>query len=467
MLFSSLTFLYLFLPAVLLAYAVFPARLRNGALLAASLLFYFCGEPEYTLLILGETLVSYLIARWMAGAASPRLRRALLAAELLAALGALGLFKYADFAIGTVNALFGGALPLLHLALPIGISFYTFQTLSYVIDVYWGRLAAERNFVRYAAYVTLFPQLIAGPIVRYQDVAEDLCGRRMTADGLYEGLSRFVLGLSKKVLLANVLGQLVSDMTVAAERSVLGAWLLAVGYALQIYFDFSGYSDMAIGIGRVFGLRFPENFNYPYLAHTVTDFWRRWHMTLSSWFRDYVYIPLGGNRRGLPRQLWNILIVWTLTGLWHGANWTFAAWGMYFALLLTLEKLFLLRVLERLPRAVGRIYTLLAVLLSFVLFQSERFSAALALLSEMFGAAGTALQSPAAVYALRSYGLLLLMGCIGATPLPKKLAARLGARRWGAGTLRALTPAVLLLLLLLCTAYLADGSFNPFLYFRF
>ena len=467
MLFSSLTFLYLFLPAVLLAYAVFPARLRNGALLAASLLFYFCGEPEYTLLILGETLVSYLIARWMAGAASPRLRRALLAAELLAALGALGLFKYADFAIGTVNALFGGALPLLHLALPIGISFYTFQTLSYVIDVYWGRLAAERNFVRYAAYVTLFPQLIAGPIVRYKDVAEDLCGRRMTADGLYEGLSRFVLGLSKKVLLANVLGQLVSDMTVAAERSVLGAWLLAVGYALQIYFDFSGYSDMAIGIGRVFGLRFPENFNYPYLAHTVTDFWRRWHMTLSSWFRDYVYIPLGGNRRGLPRQLWNILIVWTLTGLWHGANWTFAAWGMYFALLLTLEKLFLLRVLERLPRAVGRIYTLLAVLLSFVLFQSERFSAALALLSEMFGAAGTALQSPAAVYALRSYGLLLLMGCIGATPLPKKLAARLGARRWGAGTLRALTPAVLLLLLLLCTAYLADGSFNPFLYFRF
>ena len=467
MLFSSLTFLYLFLPAVLLAYAVFPARLRNGALLAASLLFYFCGEPEYTLLILGETLVSYLIARWMAGAASPRLRRALLAAELLAALGALGLFKYADFAIGTVNALFGGALPLLHLALPIGISFYTFQTLSYVIDVYWGRLAAERNFVRYAAYVTLFPQLIAGPIVRYQDVAEDLCGRRMTADGLYEGLSRFVLGLSKKVLLANVLGQLVSDMTVAAERSVLGAWLLAVGYALQIYFDFSGYSDMAIGIGRVFGLRFPENFNYPYLAHTVTDFWRRWHMTLSSWFRDYVYIPLGGNRRGLPRQLWNILIVWTLTGLWHGANWTFAAWGMYFALLLTLEKLFLLRVLERLPRAVGRIYTLLAVLLSFVLFQSERFSAALALLSEMFGAAGTALQSSAAVYALRSYGLLLLMGCIGATPLPKKLAARLGARRWGAGALRVLTPAVLLLLLLLCTAYLADGSFNPFLYFRF
>ena len=467
MLFSSLTLLYLFLPAVLLAYAVFPARLRNGALLAASLLFYFCGEPEYTLLILGETLVSYLIARWMAGAASPRLRRALLAAELLAALGALGLFKYADFAIGTVNALFGGALPLLHLALPIGISFYTFQTLSYVIDVYWGRLAAERNFVRYAAYVTLFPQLIAGPIVRYQDVAEDLCGRRMTADGLYEGLSRFVLGLSKKVLLANVLGQLVSDMTVAAERSVLGAWLLAVGYALQIYFDFSGYSDMAIGIGRVFGLRFPENFNYPYLAHTVTDFWRRWHMTLSSWFRDYVYIPLGGNRRGLPRQLWNILIVWTLTGLWHGANWTFAAWGMYFALLLTLEKLFLLRVLERLPRAVGRIYTLLAVLLSFVLFQSERFSAALALLSEMFGAAGTALQSSAAVYALRSYGLLLLMGCIGATPLPKKLAARLGARRWGAGALRALTPAVLLLLLLLCTAYLADGSFNPFLYFRF
>ena len=467
MLFSSLTFLYLFLPAVLLAYAVFPARLRNGALLAASLLFYFCGEPEYTLLILGETLVSYLIARWMAGAASPRLRRALLAAELLAALGALGLFKYADFAIGTVNALFGGALPLLHLALPIGISFYTFQTLSYVIDVYWGRLAAERNFVRYAAYVTLFPQLIAGPIVRYQDVAEDLCGRRMTADGLYEGLSRFVLGLSKKVLLANVLGQLVSDMTLAAERSVLGAWLLAVGYALQIYFDFSGYSDMAIGIGRVFGLRFPENFNYPYLAHMVTDFWRRWHMTLSSWFRDYVYIPLGGNRRGLPRQLWNILIVWTLTGLWHGANWTFAAWGMYFALLLTLEKLFLLRVLERLPRAVGRIYTLLAVLLSFVLFQSERFSAALALLSEMFGAAGTALQSSAAVYALRSYGLLLLMGCIGATPLPKKLAARLGARRWGAGALRALTPAVLLLLLLLCTAYLADGSFNPFLYFRF
>ena len=467
MLFSSLTFLYLFLPAVLLAYAVFPARLRNGALLAASLLFYFCGEPEYTLLILGETLVSYLIARWMAGAASPRLRRALLAAELLAALGALGLFKYADFAIGTVNALFGGALPLLHLALPIGISFYTFQTLSYVIDVYWGRLVAERNFVRYAAYVTLFPQLIAGPIVRYQDVAEDLCGRRMTADGLYEGLSRFVLGLSKKVLLANVLGQLVSDMTVAAERSVLGAWLLAVGYALQIYFDFSGYSDMAIGIGRVFGLRFPENFNYPYLAHTVTDFWRRWHMTLSSWFRDYVYIPLGGNRRGLPRQLCNILIVWTLTGLWHGANWTFAAWGMYFALLLTLEKLFLLRVLERLPRAVGRIYTLLAVLLSFVLFQSERFSAALALLSEMFGAAGTALQSSAAVYALRSYGLLLLMGCIGATPLPKKLAERLGARRWGAGALRALTPAVLLLLLLLCTAYLADGSFNPFLYFRF
>lgn len=460
MLFTSLPFLYFFLPAVLLCSVLMPRRFQNAVLLAFSLLFYFCGEPRYTLLILFSALSGYVHGLLLDHANSAHAKKAILVSACVFSLGALGVFKYADLAVGTVNALFGAQLKLLRLALPIGISFYTFQILSYVIDVYRGEARAEKNPVTFFTYVTLFPQLIAGPIVRYTDVSAELKNRTLSLSGCQSGLRRFLMGLAKKVLLANVLGELVAAANGVAVGSVLSHWLSAAGFMLQIYFDFSAYSDMAIGLGRMLGFPFPENFDYPYLSKSVTEFWRRWHMTLSRFFRDYVYIPLGGNR--VPKWRWalNLLIVWTLTGLWHGASWTFALWGIYYFILLLIEK----SLPERLrPRGViGLGYTLLVTLIGFVLFESSSLSAAVSAVGALFGAGGILRFDMESLYLLRSYALVLLFSAIGATKLPKYLWNRMPEKLG-----RVLEPLGLLLLLAVSTAYLVDGSFNPFLYFRF
>ena len=466
MLFSSIPFLYYFLPCVLLFYFAVPGRLKNGVLLLASLFFYGWGEPKYLLVMIGSIAQGYGFGLLLEKFRGRRQAKLLLAASVCLSLGTLCYFKYADFMIANLNALTGLSVPLLRITLPVGISFYTFQILSYTVDVYRGTVPAQRNFVDLAAYIAMFPQLIAGPIVRYADIETQLKHRTHSVSEAAYGARRFVLGLAKKVLLANLLGQIVSDFRASQDLSVLYYWLGAIAYTLQIYYDFSGYSDMAIGLGRIFGFRFPENFEYPYCSGSITEFWRRWHISLGTWFRDYLYIPLGGNRRGLARQLVNILIVWMATGLWHGAAWNFVLWGLFFAVLLTMEKLFLLPVLQK-HRVVGHVYVLLFVTLGFVLFDASGLSAAAASVRAMFGGAGLPLVSVQSVYTLRSSAVLLAAAMIGATPLLKRLAQRIYAAGVGARILSAAEPVALMLLLLVCTAFLVDGSFNPFLYFRF
>lgn len=386
-------------------------------------------------------------------------------------LGLLGFFKYSDFLIGTVNRLLGCSIPLLELPLPIGISFYTFQTMSYTIDCYRGEAKIQKNILDFGVYVTMFPQLIAGPIVKYRDVQEQLRQRKADISAISYGCRRFVAGLAKKVLLANNLGLLWTEISGGnlADTTVLGAWLGVVAYAFQIYFDFSGYSDMAIGLGAILGFHFPENFNYPYVAKSITDFWRRWHISLSGWFREYVYIPLGGNRKGLPRQLLNILIVWMLTGIWHGAGWNFLLWGLWFALWLTLEKLVLGRVLNALPSLVGRLYTWLVVLVSWVFFAIESGSGALNYLYVMFGRGAAGLYDSPTLFILLEYRVLLIFAAIAATPLARRLSETL-FRANGSGIVairRVLEKLVPALLLLASIAYIVEASYNPFLYFRF
>ena len=466
MLFSSIPFLYRFLPCVLLLYFLAPRKLKNSVLLFASLVFYGWGEPRYLLVMAASIALGYgfglLIGRYRDRAAG----KALLAGAVLLSFTVLAYFKYADFFIANFNALTGLSLPLLKIALPVGISFYTFQIVSYLVDVYRGETAVQRNFVDLAAYISMFPQLIAGPIVRYADIAAQLRSRTHSVSDAAYGVRRFVLGLAKKILLANQLGSLVQAFRAAKDGSVLYAWLYAAAFMLQIYYDFSGYSDMAIGLGRIFGFRFPENFNYPYISASITEFWRRWHISLGTWFRDYLYIPLGGNRKGTTRQLWNILIVWLATGLWHGADWNFVLWGLLFAVLLTVEKLWLLRALER-CRWLGHIYVLLAVLLGFVLFDASGLADAAQTLRMMFGGAGLPLVSAEAVYELRSFAVMLLLAAVGTTPLPRRAFDALERTHGGRTVLTVLEPVGLVALLAVCTAYLVDGSFNPFLYFRF
>ena len=389
-----------------------------------------------------------------------------MALSVLLSLGTLAYFKYADFMIRNLNALTGLSVPLLSLALPVGISFYTFQILSYTVDVYRGTVPAQRNLIDLAAYIAMFPQLIAGPIVRYSDIAPELRSRTHTLSDAAAGTRRFVLGLAKKILFANLLGELVSGFRASQEQSVLYFWLGAAAFTLQIYYDFSGYSDMAIGLGLILGFHFPENFRYPYCAGSITEFWRRWHISLGSWFRDYLYIPLGGNRKGKGRQLLNILLVWLATGLWHGADWTFVLWGLLYAALLTAEKLFLLRGLKKL-RVLNHIYVLLFVTLGFVLFDADSVRSAAASVCAMFGGGGLPLAGQESLYALRSGAVLLLSAAVGATPLPRRLIAAVQQKQAGRAVLAVLEPVGLCLLLAVCTAFLVDGSFNPFLYFRF
>ena len=461
MLFSSIPFLYYFLPAVLVLYFLVPRKLKNAVLLLFSLVFYGWGEPKLLFLMIFTIALFYLCGLAIGRAGEQRWKKFWLTVSVVISIALLGLFKYADFFIGSVNAVTGLSLPFLRLALPVGISFYTFQCLSYTIDVYRGNVPAQKNPISFGAYVALFPQLIAGPIVRYIDVARELDSRSHSWEDFFLGLRRFLVGLGKKVILADNFALLMKLFRESGEKSVLFYWMYAIAFTLNIYFDFSGYSDMAIGLGRVFGFRFIENFNYPYLSKSVTEFWRRWHMSLGSWFRDYVYIPLGGNRVPKGRWVCNILTVWMLTGLWHGAAWNFVLWGLLFAAALLIEKW--VPALQKLPDLLRHAYVLLIVVLSFVLFNAESLSQAAGDIGSMFGFGGLPLVSAPALYYLRSYGPLFLMGFVGATPVVRDTARRLENTKAG----DVLSLALMVGLLLVCTAYLVDGSFSPFLYFRF
>ena len=462
MLFSSIPFAFYFLPAVLVLYFAVPFRFKNAVLLTFSLFFYGWGEPVYLLLMMAS-----IVAGWIFGLLIGKYRgtpkaRLFLIASLVTSLGLLGWFKYADFAVENLNAL-GLQLTLPGIALPIGISFYTFQILSYTIDVYRGNVESQKNIVDFGAYVSMFPQLIAGPIVRYADVARQLKSRTHSVEKASLGVRRFVIGLAKKVLIANQLGQLVELYRSTTQPSVLFVWMYAAAFALQIYFDFSGYSDMAIGLGHIFGFDLLENFNYPFISRSISEFWRRWHMSLGGWFRDYVYIPLGGNRVKPLRYVFNVLVVWALTGLWHGAAWNFVLWGLLFAVLLTVEKFLVGKAMAKMPGWLVRIPVLAILLMSFVLFNASSLAQALSDVGGMFGLGGLPLTSAASLYYLRSYGLLLLLAVVGATPLVSRTAKKLEAHTVTA----ILEPVVLCALLLAVTAFLVGGSFNPFLYFRF
>lgn len=466
MVFASVPFLFVFLPAVLAAYFLCPRRWHNAVLLVFNLFFYAWGEPIYILLMLCSITVSFLAGRALGRTHTPARRRAVLSASVAYHLLTLGFFKYADFLIGTVNSLFGLSLPLLSLPLPIGISFYTFQTLSYIVDVNRGVCAPQRRWDWLAMYVSLFPQLIAGPIVRYQTVEQQIAHRTISRAQCAEGVRRFTAGLVKKVLLANNIGLVFTQImgNGALPQSVLAAWVAVAAYTFQIYFDFAGYSDMAIGLGKLFGFTFEENFNLPYLSRSITEFWRRWHISLGTWFRDYVYIPLGGNRCGWGRQLFNIAVVWLLTGLWHGASWNFVLWGAYYAVLLMVEKLGLLRVLARLPRLLQHAYALFFIVVGWALFACTGPGQLSGVFGSLFGLSGVPLYDASSLFLLKNNALLWLLLVFASTASFARLHTHLLSRRWYA---EALCPLGLAAALLACTAFIVSGSFNPFLYFRF
>ena len=464
MVFSSFTFMALFLPLVLLLHFASKNPVwRNAVLLAASLVFYAWGEPRFELVMLLSILVNY-------GAALLCERSESRAGRLLWTLLGVGLslaflfwFKYYAFAVNSVCALFGLPASAQPKTLPIGISFYTFQIITYTVDVYRGKVPAQRNLGRLALYISFFPQLIAGPIVNYTDVEPQLERRKTSWGGVYKGLSRFIIGLGKKVLIANVCGEILATLTLTGRMSVLSAWLGAIAYSFQIYFDFSGYSDMAIGLGRIFGFRFRENFKYPYISRSVTEFWRRWHISLGSFFRDYVYIPLGGNRVSAGRHVLNILTVWMLTGAWHGASWNFIVWGLYYGVLLILEKHLLRRALERLPGVLSWLYTTLLAVLGWVIFYHESLADGLRQIGAMFGIAAAGLSDPTALYCLKNDLWVLLLAALACVPWRRVFGLR-GKRPAWREALRALALSGVFLLSLL---FLAGSSFNPFLYFRF
>ena len=419
MLFSSIPFLYYFLPCVILLYLIAPRFLKNTVLLLSSLVFYAWGEPRYVIWMILSISLGYIFGLLIERFREKRgIAKLFMILSVISSLAVLGYFKYADFFISNINAVTGLSIPLLKITLPVGISFYTFQILSYTVDVYRGDVAAQKNPIDLATYVALFPQLIAGPIVRYSDIAQQLKNRNHSFEKISAGMSRFIIGLSKKILIANMLGELCDVFKASNDKSVLFFWLYAIAYTLHIYFDFSGYSDMAIGLGKIFGFDFLENFNYPYISGSVTEFWRRWHMSLGSWFRDYVYIPLGGNRVSQARHLFNIFVVWMLTGMWHGAAWNFIVWGLYFAIILMIEKLFLLKYLKK-SKVLNHIYVLLLIIISFVIFDAASMKDAFSYIGAMFGAGDYPFISTEFVYYLRSYGVVLLIGIIGSTPLPK------------------------------------------------
>ena len=467
MVFSSAFFLLTFLPLVVICYYLCPRQGRNAVLLLFSLLFYGWGEPKYILIMLFSTVFDYCNGLGIEGCRKKgreKGARFFMILSCLGNLGILGFFKYTDFAIDNVNSLLGLGIPALGLALPIGISFYSFQTMSYTIDVYRGQVQAQHNILDFGTYVTLFPQLIAGPIVQYKTVEDALSRRhRDSWEQVRQGTERFVIGLGKKVLLANQIGAVWEEISSLSAPSAATAWLGALAFTFQIYFDFSGYSDMAIGLGHLFGFTFLENFEHPYESRCVTEFWRRWHISLGSWFREYVYIPLGGNRRGMGRQIFNLAVVWFLTGLWHGASWNFVLWGIYYALLLILEKTFLLKLLDRLPRWVGHLYTIFAFVIGWVIFAITDFNALGAYLGHMFA---VPLWDPASAYFLLENGLMLVLCAVGSTTLPLRF-WRSWEKKLPPAAATVLRTVYLVGVLAVSLAFLVGDSYNPFLYFRF
>jgi len=466
MVFSSVPFLFYFLPLVIAAYFLAPRKLRNGLLFVVSLIFYAWGEPIYVVLMIFSTLVDYTHGLLLEKLDDkPRARLGVLISSCVINLGLLGFFKYTDFLIGSINSVFGLSLPMMNLPLPIGISFYTFQTMSYTIDVYRRNCAVQHNIISFGCYVAMFPQLIAGPIVRYVTIAEELNHRRETREGFVQGLIQFMLGLAKKVLLANNIGAL-WDLVKAQQITslpALTAWLGILAFGFQIYFDFSGYSQMAIGLGRMFGFSFPDNFNHPYIASSVTDFWRRWHITLSTWFREYLYIPLGGNRCSRAKQIRNLIIVWAATGIWHGASWNFLAWGLFFGVMLILEKYVYGRWLQKLPRICSWLYTMLVVVVGWCFFAFDALPDGALYLTRLIGTAGGA--DHYSLYLLGSYGFLMIILALCSTPLPSRICGIIKERLPRAYPW--LTLAACLIGFVLCLAYIVDSSYNPFLYFRF
>ena len=472
MIFSSLLFLFRFLPLVLLLYYAVPKKLRNLVLLLVSLVFYAWGEPVYVILMIVSILIS-----WSGGLAVDRFLRAgnekgariSLGVSVAAGLSLLGFFKYADFVLRTINQAAGSDIPLLRLALPIGISFYTFQTISYIIDVYRGTASVQTNIISYGAYVTMFPQLIAGPIVQYKTIDRQLRSRHESSEEFADGVMRFMIGLGKKVLLANNAGVLWDSIRVmdTGNLPVLTAWIGIAAYTFQIYFDFSGYSDMAIGLGHMFGFRFLENFDHPYLAKSATEFWRRWHISLGTWFREYVYIPLGGNRVGRLGLIRNTTIVWLLTGIWHGADWNFMLWGLYYGILLMLEKLVYGKALEKLPSVLRHVYCMFVVMIGWYLFSFNEISGGYGYLAALFGGGGCFMDR-GSVYQLYSNAVLLAILIIGSTTLPIRAASAVlkKVRRSNTATV-VLRGAFTVCVFMLSVAYLVSASYNPFLYFRF
>lgn len=466
MLFSSIPFLYYFLPVVLILYFIAPKKLKNSVLLLTSLVFYGWGEPKYVVLMIASILIGYVSGLLIEAFSQKKLSKLFLWLSVGINIGFLAYFKYADFFIENFNTATGLSIPLLRIALPIGISFYTFQILSYTVDVYRKDVPAQKNLINLAAYVTMFPQLIAGPIVRYSHIAKELENRNINVENFAKGMRRFILGLGKKILIANTLGELCDIFKQSDDKSVLFYWLYAVAFMLHVYFDFSGYSDMAIGLGRIFGFNFWENFNYPFISKSATEFWRRWHMSLGTWFRDYVYIPMGGNRVSKPKWFFNIFVVWFLTGFWHGADWTFIVWGLYFAIFLISEKLLYLKYLEK-SKVFSRVYLLVVVGISFVIFNATDMKEAVSYIGGMFGVGGVPLVSTEFFYYLKSFGVTLCIGLIGCTPIVKKTVEKIKEKSIGGKIIAVIEPIFLIALLIVMTAYLVDGSFNPFLYFRF
>ncbi len=463
MVFSSIIFIYFFLPIVLLIYYISPKKIKNVILLASGLFFYAWGEPVYVFLMLFTTLVDYTAGRLIDRFdSSKKIRTAALIGSLVINLGILFTFKYSGFFAG----IFG--LEIKQLPLPIGISFYTFQSMSYTIDMYMRKIKVQRNFINYAAYVTLFPQIVAGPIVRYEDVQNEINERKLNTSLFGEGAEIFIRGLGKKVLLANNIGLLWTEIKMMnySEISVLTAWLGILAFTFQIYYDFSGYSDMAVGLGKMLGFNFPENFRHPYISRSISEFWRRWHITLGSLFRSYVYIPLGGNRKGMPRTLFNLAVVWGLTGLWHGASWNFILWGLYFGVLIIIEKLFLGKYLEKIPAVLSILYTFVLVVFGWVLFDTNTLTDAFGYFAAMFGG-GKVFADSLSLFQLKNYAVLFVLCALFSGELPVKIMAKIRRKASAANVVDVAAPIIQIAIMLICTAYLVDASYNPFLYFRF
>ena len=459
MIFSSILFIYYFLPILLIFYFIVPSKYKNLVLLIFSLIFYFLGEPKYIIILLLSCIINYYLSKLIEKNKHSKLY---LIFAIIFNVGNLLIFKYTDFFISNINNLFNIKIPYMYLIMPIGISFYTFQTLGYIIDVYNKKHKSSKNIIDFMTYVCLFPQLVAGPIVRYSDVEKALVDRTHSYSNFSAGIKRFVIGLSKKVLLANVLGEFTKSLV---TETVLSSWLKPIAYTLQIYFDFSGYSDMAIGLGLMFGFKFLENFNYPLIASSITDFWRRWHISLSSWFRDYIYIPLGGNRVSKLKWFRNIFAVWFLTGFWHGASWSFIIWGLYFGIILVIEKLFIGKYIEK-TKIFKHLYSLIIIVISFLIFNSNNTNEIITSLKNMFCINNLEFINQETIYYLKSYSILLIVSIISSTPLIKNIISKIKNNK-ASIIIDILEPITYILLLILSTAFLIDESFNPFLYFRF